>query len=216
VVEAANIRDHLRYLAGVSVAPPYGLGGLATAWPRVARTRSLDEVRSVLTTSPWGDPGRGTPYDIGMMLHTSLTDRVVAAVPAAAPWATGATALLVAREVVRDRRELRGTARRSVTRVVGERALGARSLSELAQLVRAEGRWALVGVRDPEDLWRAEGRWWARVEHDGFQLVHGPGVGPDIMIGAVALLAVDAWRARAALELAARGGGQLEVFDAVA
>ena len=29
-------------------------------------------------------------------------------------------------------------------------------------------------------------------------------------------MAVDAWRVRAALELAARGGGPLEVFDAVA
>jgi len=30
------------------------------------------------------------------------------------------------------------------------------------------------------------------------------------------VLAVDAWRGRAALELAARGGGPMEVFDAVA
>jgi hypothetical protein len=35
------------------------------------------------------------------------------------------------------------------------------------------------------------------------------------VVGAVAVLSVDAWRVRAALELAARGGGSLEVLDAV-
>ncbi len=40
------------------------------------------------------------------------------------------------------------------------------------------------------------------------------------VIGSVAVLAADAWRVRAALEVAARGGpgspGALEAFDAVA
>jgi hypothetical protein len=38
-----------------------------------------------------------------------------------------------------------------------------------------------------------------------------------MLAGIVALLAADAWRARAALELAARGGSDApELFDAVA
>ena len=40
--------------------------------------------------------------------------------------------------------------------------------------------------------------------------------GPEILVGAVALLAVDAWRVRAALEVAAHGGGPLEALDVVA
>ncbi len=39
---------------------------------------------------------------------------------------------------------------------------------------------------------------------------------PDVLVGVAALMAADAWRVRAALELAARGGSPLEVFDAVA
>jgi hypothetical protein len=216
VVEAANIRDHLRHLDGAVVEPPYHLGGLSTAWPRVARATSLEEVRSVLTTSPWGDPSGGSPHDIALMLQTSLSDRIMAAVPAASAWAAGATALLVAREVVRDRHELPVAARRSAVRVVGDRALRAGSLRELAGLVPAHARWALTGLHDPDDLWQAEGRWWARVERDGFALVRQPADGPEVMVGAVALLAADAWRVRAALELAARGGGSWEVWDAVA
>jgi len=216
VLEVANIRDHLRHLEGAPVEPPYRLGGLSTAWPRLARASSVEEVRSVLTTSLWGDPSGGTPRDIGLMLQTSLSDRVIAAVPVAAAWAGGATALLVAREVVRDRRDLPAAARRSAVRVVGERALRAGSLPELAGLVPAQARWALAGMHDPDDLWQAEGRWWARVERDAFALVRRPTSGPEVMVGAVALLAVDAWRVRAALELAARGGGPWEVWDAVA
>ena len=215
-VEAANIRDHLRHLEGAVVPPPYHLGGLSTAWQRVVRADSMEEVRSVLATSPWGDPGGGTPDDIGLTLQTSLADRVVAAVPEAAAWAGAATALLLAREVVRDRLDLPPAARRSAVRVVGERALGATSLPELAELLPAGTRWALDGVYDADDLWQAEGRWWARVERDGFTLVRRPTSGREVVVGALALQAVDAWRVRAALELAARGGGPMEVFDAVA
>ncbi|MFZ2013463.1 MAG: hypothetical protein WAV00_06550 [Nocardioides sp.] len=216
VLEAANIRDHLRLLEGTTIPSPYRLGGLSTAWPRVAVTGSVEEVRSVLTTSPWGDPAGGAPHDIALMLQTSLSDRVIAAVPEAAAWASGATALLVAREVVRDRRDLPAAARRSAARVLGDRGLRAGSVPELAGLVPAQARWALTEVHEPAGLWEAEGRWWGRVERDAFALVRRPTSGPEVLVGAVALLAVDTWRVRAALELAARGGGPMEVFDAVA
>jgi hypothetical protein len=46
--------------------------------------------------------------------------------------------------------------------------------------------------------------------------VRHAGTGRGVLVGAVALLAVDAWRVRAALEVAARGGGPTEALDAVA
>lgn len=216
VLEAANIKDHVRSLDGTTVPPPYRLGGLSSAWPRLARAATADEVGKALAASPWGDPLGGTPHDIGLLLETSLADRVIAAVPAAAAWAGGATALLVAREVVRDRRALPAAAHQAAVRVVGDRALVATSLPDLSERVPTHARWAIAGVRDPADLWQAEGRWWARVERDSFGLVRRSANGPDVLVGAVALMAVDAWRVRAALELAARGGAPLEVFDAVA
>ena len=47
-------------------------------------------------------------------------------------------------------------------------------------------------------------------------LTFGRGGVYNFATGAIALLAVDAWQVQAALELAARGGGALEAFDAVA
>jgi hypothetical protein len=73
-----------------------------------------------------------------------------------------------------------------------------------------------LGVEDPDALWEAEARWWARVDHEGAALARRPVAGRPSIVGATALLAVDAWRVRAALELAARGGGPTEVLHAVA
>ena len=53
--ELVNIADRL---AGPGVGPPpYELGALAVAWPRVAMATTADEVRAVLAGSAWGDPG---------------------------------------------------------------------------------------------------------------------------------------------------------------
>ena len=59
----------------------------------------------------------------------------------------------------------------------------------------------------------AGGRGWTR---DAAALLRRPRFGLEPAVGAVGAAAVDAWRVRAALECAARGGGALEVFDAVA
>jgi hypothetical protein len=40
--------------------------------------------------------------------------------------------------------------------------------------------------------------------------------GPDVVLGAIAVLALDAWRVRAALAAAAAGAGSSEVLDAAA
>ena len=75
--EISNVVDHLQRLAGSEAPPPYQLGGLATTWPRLSRTASSGEVRSVLATSPWGDPGGSTPDEVGMSMRASLYDRLV-------------------------------------------------------------------------------------------------------------------------------------------
>jgi len=62
--EIANVDEHVRSLRGRSTAPPYRLGTLATAWPRLGRTASLAEIREVLAASSWGDPGEESPWAI--------------------------------------------------------------------------------------------------------------------------------------------------------
>jgi hypothetical protein len=149
-------------------------------------------------------------------MRIAWAERVVAAVPAAVPWAQGAAALVVAREVVARGRRLPAGAAASARRLLGAAALDVASLADLVAAVGSRAAWALRGTAELEELWRAEARWWARVESDALRLLSRPELGFTPVVGAVAAAAVDAWRVRGALELAARGGGPLEMFDAVA
>lgn len=222
-LEITNIHDHLLQLSGSETGlgrteppAPYRLGGLSTAWPRLSRTTSVEEVRQVLATSSWGDVGGGSPRDVCLAMQASLADRTMATIPAAAGWAAGAMALLLARVAVLERRRLPARAEDEARRGLGSAAVAANSLPELAAALPTWARWTLADVHEPTDLWQAEARWWARVERDGFVLARGASAGSEVLIGAVAMMAADAWRVRAALEVAARGGRSLEVFDAVA
>ncbi|WP_461170675.1 hypothetical protein [Arthrobacter sp. Z1-15] len=75
---------------------------------------------------------------------------------------------------------------------------------------------ALDGVERPAGLWRAEAALAARIESDGFSLLRAGLPGPDVVLGAMAVLAADAWRVRAALASAAVQTGTSVVLDAVA
>lgn len=215
-IEAANVADHLLRIAGTTTTPdPYRLGALGTAWSRLSAARTAGEVRRTLAASVWGDPGGETPRAIGLAMRTGLADRVIAAVPPAGAWSEASIALLVARQQM-QKETLPNRARVNAARVLGARALDATSLPDLVDALPLAARWALEGVAGPDDLWLAEARWWARVEEDALGYLRHAAPGPEPVVAAVALLAVDAWRVRGALELAARGGAPLEVFDAVA
>ena len=95
-------------------------------------------------------------------------------------------------------------------------AAGAAALlaaGEMAAPVPARARWVLAGITSPDGLWRAETALMARVERDGLRLLHAPGLDSGVVLGAVAVMACHAWRIRAALELAARGGTPMEAYD---
>ena len=77
-------------------------------------------------------------------------------------------------------------------------------------------RWLFDGVTGADGLWTAEARWWARVEADGLTLLGRSHFAGASTIGAVAVLAADAWRCRAALTVASRGGGPMDVYDVLA
>jgi hypothetical protein len=79
--------------------------------------------------------------------------------------------------------------------------------------VPARARWVLAGITSPAGLWRAETALVARVEQDGLRLLRAPGLDRGVVLGAAAVMACHAWRIRAALELAARGGAPVEAFD---
>ena len=215
-LEIANTLHHREALAGGPVTAAYQLGGLGTAWSRLAVTTDATELRRVLATSPWGDPGGDGARTIGLSMQAVAADRLVSVVPEAQAWAAGEVALMLARELGSGQRRLSDTCRVAAARVLGWPAVSATGLGELAAALPRPARWALEGVDRSEDLWRAEARWWQRLDHDASTLVARNRPGRAVLVGAVALLGADAWRVRAALELAARGGEGGGDADAVA
>ncbi|MET8763375.1 hypothetical protein [Lentzea sp. NPDC004782] len=205
--EMANVVEHLRVLAGEAPGRAFQLGTLATAWPRLAATSSVAELRQALAASPWGDPGADDPRRIVSAVQLGWAARVAGGVPQARFWAAGGAALLVAREHFLLGHPV------AVPALLGD--AGGRGFAEFVTRLPGEAGWALEDVGDPADLWQAEERWWARVESDARTLLRGRGFGPGAVVGCAALLAVDARRVRAALECAARGGSELEAFDAI-
>jgi hypothetical protein len=170
----------------------------------------------MLARSAWGEPGGDSPREVSQALRLTWADRVAAGATPAQPWAAGAVALMVARDPAAFR-QLPRAARGCVDRLLGMADADAGSAEQLAGLVGAQAAWALRGVRNSQDLWMAEARWWVRVRTDGARLLAAPGFGVHRAIGAVVVLAADAVRARAALEAAARPSATVgEAFDALA
>ncbi|MEU3521467.1 hypothetical protein ABZ770_40535 [Streptomyces sp. NPDC006654] len=196
--------------------PPYRLGALETAWRRLDEAVTPAELRAVLAASPWGDPGGDTPWAVVTGMRMAAARRTGLAVPQARGWAVARAALLTAREVFVHGRSLPEPVRRDAARLLGARAPTAASYQEFRDGLPVPARRLLTGVEDPAGLWRAEAGWWRTLRDDGAALLRDGRPGPGVVVGAVALLSVDAWRVRAALESAARGGRLGEAFDALA
>jgi hypothetical protein len=214
--EIANLNEQFRRLAGEPAEPAYELGALATSWRRLAACGSRAQVREVLATSRWGDPGGDGPHAVSLAMRFVWAQRVAALAAPVVPWAAGAAALLLARERLVADRTLPTSASRAAAALLGRRALDATSLGDLVTAASPDGAWVLEGIDEPTELWRAEASWWRRVESDGLALLRSTAADSRPLLGAIAVLAADAWRVCAALELSDRGGVPLEVFDAVA
>lgn len=212
--EITNTEDLLRSYGGLKTPPPYRLGALATAWGRLGAARNPGELRAVLTASAWGDPGGEDPASLAVSLRLAAAAQVDAAAGSARRWAVGRAALLVARVRFVSGRSLPAPAVRRAEALLGPRAVAADAFPGFRTGLRPDARWALDGITDPRDLWRAEARWWASVDREGREMLRATGYGPAPVVGAVAVLSADAWRVRAALESAAHAGVTLEAFDA--
>ena len=213
--EAQNIAAHARKLAGAPPGLPYTLGALASAWPRLSETRSLAQLRDILAQTMWGDPGSESPSDIALAVQVGWALRVANAVPEARDWADAWLALSVARRRLLELRELPGPVLVRARLGLGA-AVGASDLASFTDAIATRLRWVFDGTTGAGGLWTAEARWWARVEADGLTMLGRSEFTRAQTIGAVAVLAADAWRCRAALALASRGGGPMDVYDVVA
>ena len=216
--EIANITGRLARLAGRPAEPAYTLGALALGWSNVAAAGEPAAVRQALLASSWGDPGGEDIAVVRTALHAAWARRVRDHVPEALAWSSAFAALIVARALAAGTSFAnQDVTRRHLGAVLGRRWENAATIGELAAHLPRAAVWVLDGVSAPVDLWRAEVRWWERLEADGLRLCARPRPEPGMVVGLVALLAADAWRTRGALERAARGGATAaEGFDEVA
>jgi hypothetical protein len=217
--ERDNIVDLAGHLDDGRLLPAaYGLGTLGTAWSRVGTATSLPELAAALRRSPWGDVGAdGTGTTSWRDALTLVWLRRLADVaPAARPWVQLVGALNAARIVLVDRAEPSPRLSQLLRPVIGSRWESAGDVASLRDALPRAVHAVLRGVDEPDQLWRAEARVRGVVEADGFRLLRTALPGPDVILGAIAVLAVDAWRVRAALAAACLGTGSSEVLDAVA
>ena len=194
--EVANVDEHRRSLRGDPAGPLFRMGSFATAWPRIAATTTVADLRECLRTSAWGDPGSEADRAIHLYLRVAWADRVAATVPMTEPWMRTTVELLLTRDSLITRRPPPAAVQRAAEPLVG------------ADYTPVEG--------DLRHLWRIESSFWRDVEHDAFAALRGSSFDMRPTVAALALLAVDAWRVRAALETAAGQHDDLELFDAVA
>jgi len=202
--EMENIDARLAALSGDGREPaPFVLGGLATAWPRIERARTIEELAAALADSEWGGPEAArSAAEVALALRVSWARRVWASAPGTAAWVAGAGALLVAREllVAGDRSHAAQLGRLPG---IGPAALDAGTLEELRMALPARASWALADIGEPSELYRAERAWWSRVERDADTMRRSREQRTAI-VAVVALLAADARHAARALAAAAR------------
>jgi hypothetical protein len=214
--EIANIDELVQRLAGRPAGDYFELGALATAWLRLQDAGSIAQLRAVLARSAWKDPGGDSERVLRVGVRARWAVRVAAVGEPARTWAAAAVAVMLADERFAEGRTPQPALRGAAAALLGEHSADAASLEELRESLPRRLAWALEGVASPADLWQAETAWWDRVERDGVALVRTAAFDFRPVLGAAAVLAADARRVRAALELAARGGGPLEAYDAMA
>jgi len=213
--ELANIEDRVAYLAGGRLWSPVQLGVLASVWDAASRIEDPGELRRLLRDSPWGEPAGERPEEIGLALRFGWARRVARQVPEARGWAAGAAAILLASETCLNGRP--PPASIVPAALLGGEWQGADSLDELRRRLPSSASWALAGIEEPEELWRAEPAWWRQVGDDARTMLTSGWQGRGTIIGVVGLLALDAVRVATALAVAAAGGGGTgyQVFDAL-
>jgi hypothetical protein len=213
--EIANVSQRLLELEGRRPGPYFDLGALATAWPQLRLASSPSDIRATLAASAWNDPGGDTAAAIQVGLRARWAQRVASLGEPTRTWAAAAIALLTVGERSSADRPDNPVLMSVASALLGPAAAAA-TAGELAAALPGRLAWALKPGTSASDLWRCEAGWWARMEQDGYSLLTGSGFDHKPVIGAAVLLAADARRLCSALEIAARDGSGIEVFDAVA
>ena len=181
----------------------FDLGTLGTAAAQFQAATMMTELEQILRRSSWGDAGH--PQTIGALVDTltiSWLRRLAATAPASRDWAQYATVLVAARTVLVDGHKPERRLVELTRPFIGTEWSHATNLTVFSKALPRSCSAIIEGVTSPDELWRAEARLGVIIEADAMRLLRDPLPGPDIVLGALAVLAVDAWRLRAAIALA--------------
>lgn len=217
VLEIENIVALANQLAGGPRAPePYRLGALATAWPRLRSAGSSEELATILRATAWGDVGAAGLGPLRDALIVAWARRLAAVAPPARSWGGAVCVLTAARIRIVDGAVRAQPVLNLLSPVLGSSWQAAAGMAEFSSSLPPSLRAVVLGIESPKELWRAEARQCAAVERDGFRLLRSSMPGRDVVLGAISVLAIDAWRVRAALAAAAAGAGSSEMLDEAA
>lgn len=212
--EIENIVALAHQFDGGPTAPePYRLGALTTAWHRLGEASSREDLGMGLRTSPWGEVGEGGPGQLRDTLSVAWARRLATVAPPAQPWFGAVCVLTAARSLTVDCDLPAPQLLHLLRPVLGRSWESAGNIADFRAALPPSLQKVVGEVAVPRELWRAEVRAHTSVEKDGFRLLRGSMPGPDVVLGAIAVLSMDAWRVRAALAASAAGAGSSEVLD---
>ncbi len=215
--EIENIVALAHQLAGGAQAPePFHLGALSTSWHRVGLAGSNEDLATILRTTAWGGIGGDGPGPLRAALRVALARRLAAVAPAAQTWCGAVCVLTAAQALTGDGAALPPPLLHLLRPILGRSWESADTFEEFRIALPPSLQKVILDLAAPNELWRAEARAHAVVEKDGFRLLRSAMPGPEVALGAMAVLSVDAWRVRAALAAAAGEAGASEVLDEVA
>lgn len=179
--EIANIEDRLAQIQGSPAVGPFALGTLGVVTRRLGGAATVDDVRTLLSGSYWGDPGPGDALSVRWRLRRRWLRWITISAPEALPLAAAAAALYRARE-----------------RTSGRGGDG----SPTTWTVRSPRGWEGVDSAeiDAERLWDLEAGWWRELEGRSRHLMRR-GVGArETVVGAIGVLTTVSQRVNSAFE----------------
>lgn len=187
-----EMQDMIGYFAALGLSAPapspYRLAGLGTVWRKVAETTTLEQARAILAVSEWGNPGGGDFLHMVRGVRVGWGHRLTDAFENRRQWGAGFVAIEVAKDLFLQP-QISGRRLRWPMDKPSEMSVG--TMSDLISALPREASWVLKGFDDPDELWRAEDRWWARVAKDAEAMVWHSGLDRGTVIGAGMALVAD-------------------------
>jgi hypothetical protein len=209
----------------VPAPAPFELGSLALSWPALASAGSAGDLRQRLARSIWGDPGGEDLGTVRLGLRLAWARQTADQLPSLRRLAASFAGLAVARAKAGGV-GLQGRALDLAQRLLGSDLSLPQAAQDAAFSQTATSGELPADPSSPDPAqghangwdrrWAGEVAWWSEMAATGSKLAAESNPSESMVTGVVLLLAVDAWKVRGALEIAATRDAPRELADALA